>query len=140
MKGVTNIMFQSINEEFNKAKNKLNAHRFIVESVLGVDEVLPGSDDEMEDVVDTDSVPDDAYKKLDAELDKIIDSPDYDDTEADEMIDDDIDDEEIEAVINEAVNYWHDPEWIGNPNVDARKGKDKFAPQPKFCATSMLER
>lgn len=121
-------MFASINQEFNRAKSLRRENRFLVESVLGVDEVLPGSDDELDDVVDSDSVPEDVYKKLDAELDKIVDDPNYDDTEVDEMLDDeDIPDEEIEALIDETCNAWVDPENIGHP-CTSRRTNEKSQP------------
>lgn len=101
-------VFGSINSQFDKARRDRAENEFIVESVMGVEEVLPGSESEMEDIVDVDSVPDDVYKKIDAELDKIVGDPEYDDTEAEELVDDDddIDDNEIDAVINEAVGEW----------------------------------
>lgn len=107
-------MFAAINEQFTRAKRQASEDEFIVESVLDVEEVLPGSEDELDDQVDVDSVPDEVYNKVDAELEKIVSAPDYDDTEAEEMIDDeDITDEdlaEIDAVITEACNCWYDPE------------------------------
>ena len=121
-------MFASINQEFNRAKSLRRENRFLVESVLGVDEVLPGSDDELDDVVDSDSVPEDVYKKLDAELDKIVEDPNYDDTEVDEMLDDeDIPDEEIEALIDETCNAWTDDPDIGHPDL-ARRSNIKGQP------------
>lgn len=106
-------LFGSINSQYEAAKRDRAENAFILESVLGVDEVLPGSDDEMADVVDVDSVPDSAYKKVDAMLDKLVDDPDYDDTEAEELADDDvdegeIDDSEFNAIMDEACN---DPGW-----------------------------
>ena len=89
-------LFGSINSQYEAAKRDRAENVFILESVLGVDEVLPGSDDEMADVVDVDSVPDSAYKKVDAMLDKLVDDPDYDDTEAEELADDDVDEGEID--------------------------------------------
>ena len=119
-------MFKSINDEFNRVKRDRAANRFIVESVLGVDEVIPGSEDEIDDIVDIDSVPEEAYKKLDAELDKIVDDPNYDDVEAEELYDDDdddISDDEIEAVVNEAASgVWYDDETIGANCNATRKG------------------
>lgn len=129
-KGVNEQMFASINQEFNRAKSARRERQFIIESVLGIDEVLPGSDDELEDVVDSDSVPDDVYKKLDAELDKIVEDPNYDDTEVDEMLDDeDIPDEEIEALIEESCNAWVDPESLGHPDLSRRTNEKD---QPLF--------
>lgn len=117
-------MFAAINEQFTRAKRQASEDEFIVESVLDVEEVLPGSEDELDDQVDVDSVPDEVYNKVDAELEKIVSAPDYDDTEAEEMIDDeDITDEdlaEIDAVITEACNCWYDPEKMHHPNKGLR--------------------
>lgn len=105
-------MFDSINAAFNGAKNDIAEHNFIVESVLDVEEVLPGSEEEMDDEVDVDSVPDDVYAKIDKVIDKYVSSDKYDDTEAEEYVDDDeyddtdIPDEEINAIVTEAVSLW----------------------------------
>jgi len=110
-------MFRSVNDAYERARRNRANDRFIVESVMDVDEVLPGSDEETDDLIDTDSVPEDAYKKLDAELDKLVSDPNYDDTEAEEMADgdddfdeDDIDDADLDAVIDEAVEAMPDEE------------------------------
>lgn len=105
-------MFDSINAAFNRAKNDIAEHNFIVESVLDVEEVLPGSEEEMDDEVDVDSVPDDVYAKIDKVIDKYVSSDKYDDTEAEELVDDDdyedvdVSDEEINAIVSEAVSLW----------------------------------
>ena len=105
-------MFDSINAAFNRAKNDIAEHNFIVESVLDVEEVLPGSEEEMDDEVDVDSVPDDVYAKIDKVIDKYVSSNKYDDTEAEELVDDDdyedvdVSDEEINAIVSEAVSLW----------------------------------
>ena len=133
-------MFKSINEAFNKRKADILSRERLLESVLEVEEVMPGSEDEMDDVVDADSVPDDVYKKLDAELDKIVDDPNYDDSEIEEMIDDDdeVSDEEIEAIMDEACNAWRDDESLGHPDT-SRKSPDKH--QPLFYgSTSMVDK
>ena len=84
-------MFEAINEQFSRQKRAATEDEFIAESVLDVDEVLPGSEDEMDDQVDSDSVPDDVINKIDAELEKMVSAPDYVDTEAEELVDDDDD-------------------------------------------------
>lgn len=105
-------MFDSINAAFNHAKDDIAEHNFIVESVLDVEEVLPGSEEEMDDEVDVDSVPDDVYAKIDKVIDKYVSSDKYDDTEAEELVDDDdyedvdVSDEEINAIVSEAVSLW----------------------------------
>lgn len=115
-------MFESLNKQFQSAKKSRSDNDLIVESVLDVDEVIPGTDDEMEAEVDVDSVPDDVYKRIDAELDKIVSDPNYDDTEAEELFDEDdeISDEEIDAVITETCAAWLDDEGIGHPDVNRR--------------------
>lgn len=99
----------TLNRRFDANRRWAHGRSTILESVLGIDEVLPGSDDELEDAVDVDSVPEDAYKKLDAALDKIVEDPDYDDTEAEELAEDDfdedeVDDAELDAIVDEAVS------------------------------------
>ena len=111
-------MFESINRQFEEAKRSRADQDLILESVLEVDEVIPGSDDELEAQVDVDSVPDDVYKKIDAELEKIVSAPDYDDTEAEELYDEEDEeftDAEIDAVITEACGAWLDDENLGHP-------------------------
>lgn len=104
-------MFKSVNNLFNAKKLAAKSRQTILEGALDIDELLPGSDEELEDSVDVDSVPDDAYKRLDAELDKIVSDPDYDDTEAEEMADDDFDedsvsDDDLDAIIDETCGAW----------------------------------
>ena len=98
-------MFDAINKQFNSAKRNAREEQFILESVMDVEEVLPGSEEDIDDIIDSDSVPEDVYKKVDAMLDKFVDSNDYDDTEVEELLDDDddISEDEIDAVITEAI-------------------------------------
>lgn len=133
-------MFKSINEAFNKRKADILSRERLLESVLEVEEVMPGSEDEMDDVVDADSVPSDVYKKLDAELDKIVDDPDYDDSEIEEMIDDDdeVSDEEIEAIMDEACNAWYDCDGIGHPDTSKRSPEKHQA--LFYGSTSMVDK
>ena len=110
-------MFKHINEEYN-ARKKANAERrMILEATMDVEEVIPGSEEDMENIVDADSVPHDVYKKIDAELNKIINDPDYDDDDAESMVDGDeddigddeesiVDDDVLSALMNEAVTWW----------------------------------
>lgn len=124
-------MLNGINRQFNAAKKTAAEDQFIAESVLAVDEVIPGSEEEFDDLVDVDSVPDDVYKKVDKALDDLIGDENYDDTEVEELVDDDdIGDEELDAVIDEACNAWYDNEGINHPNTDLRYPNTK--PQPKF--------
>lgn len=127
-------MFEAINEQFSKQKRAATEDEFIAESVLDVDEVLPGSEDEMDDQVDSDSVPDDVINKIDAELEKMVSAPDYDDTEAEELVDDDddISEEDLDAVITEAcATCWEDSRGIHHPNVDLRTPEEH---QPLYKA------
>ena len=105
-------MFGEINRRFNKAKKNAEENRFIIESTLEVEEVLPGSEDEFDDEIDVDSVPEDVYKEIDKKLDELISKGDYDDEEIEEMVDedDDFDDDDfdikVEEVVNEAIDHW----------------------------------
>lgn len=131
-------MFTSINSEYNKKKNAGKADQFIVESVLAVDEVLPGSEEEFDDIVDTDSIPDEVYNKIDAELNKIISDPNYDDIEAEELVDgdDDIDDSALDAIVDECANAWYDNENINHPD---KSRQEAMGSQPKFASSSVLK-
>ena len=128
-------MLKSINSEFNRAKKLQKDDTLIVESVLDVEEVLPGSDEEIDDIVDADSVPDDVYNKVDKALDDLVSKEDYDDTAADELLedidddDDEITDEELDAVITECTGAWEDDENIGHPNTARRTNPNH---QPAF--------
>lgn len=118
-------MFEAINEQFSRQKRAASEDDFIVESVLDVDEVLPGSEDEMDDQVDADSVPDEVINRIDAELEKMVSAPEYDDTEAEELVDedDDISEDELDTVITEAcAACWVDDNGIGHPNRELRTG------------------
>lgn len=105
-------MLSGINKKIAAAKRAANDSALINESVLDVDdEIIPGSEEEIDDIVDPDSVPDDVYKTIDAELDKLVKKPGYDDVDAEELVDDDIDEDEIsdgeiDAVISEAAGQW----------------------------------
>ena len=106
-------MLEAINKQYNNEKKNASEERFIAESVLEVEDIVPGSEEEMDDVVDVDSVPDDVYAKVDQALDKLISDKDYDDVEADELLDDDMDEDEVsdadlEAIMDEAVGEIHD--------------------------------
>lgn len=126
-------MFDSINAAFNHAKDDIAEHNFIVESVLDVEEVLPGSEEEMDDEVDVDSVPDDVYAKIDKVIDKYVSSDKYDDTEAEELVDDDdyedvdVPDEEINAIVSEAVSLWEssDEDDSDDDEEDEKKDDDE---------------
>ena len=127
-------MLEAINKGINAAKQSEKDHELISESVLDVDEVIPGSEEEIDDIIDVDSVPDEVYKRVDDALDKLIAREGYDDTDVEEMMEEDIDDEdgpsdaEIEAVVNEAANAWVDDEGIGHPNTAMRHGSSQHQP------------
>ena len=129
-------MLGEINTKFNRAKADKKNDQFIVESVIGEDEVLPGSEEELDDIVDSDSIPDDVMSKIDKAMDDVIGDGDIDDEEIDEMLDDDddLDDtkfSELDAYINEAANAWYDDENVHHPDTSRRngtKGQPLFRP------------
>ena len=51
-------MFNTINRKINAAKRAKKDREFILEAALEIDDVIPGSDAELEDAIDVDSVPD----------------------------------------------------------------------------------
>lgn len=108
---MSETVFSSINKTYAARKKALSEDAFITESVLHVEEVIPGSDEELDDVTDVDSVPEEAYQKVNALLDKIVNDPKYDDSEAEELVDDDVDEnevteEELDAVLDEGAGWW----------------------------------
>lgn len=133
-------MLSGVNKKYQGELADAKNNKFIVESVLGVDEVLPGSDEELDDLIDTESIPAEVYNKLDKELDKLIGDDGIDDQEIEELIDDDddLDDEqfdELNAMINECAGVWYDDEGIGHPDINRRSGTKG---QPKFAGSSMV--
>lgn len=96
-------MFKNVNDMFNEMKSDEANNKFIVESVIG-DDVVPFSEDEDDDIVDSGSVDPKVIDQIDKILDKIVSDEDYNDDEIDELISDD-DEEEIDAVLDsEDVN------------------------------------
>lgn len=129
-------MLQGVNNAFNSAKRAAREDQFILESVLGEDDILNEMDDDMDDIVDVDSVPNEVMSKVDAALDKIIGNG-IDDEEIDEMLDDDIEDENsIDIAITEACGAWYDDEAIGHPNKAIRDGVKH---QPRFMSDEGLD-
>lgn len=129
-------MLQGVNNAFNSAKRAAREDQFILESVLGEDDILNEMDDDMDDIVDVDSVPNEVMSKVDAALDKIIGNG-IDDEEIDEMLDDDIEDEDsIDIAITEACGAWYDDEAIGHPNKAIRDGVKH---QPRFMSNEGLD-
>ena len=129
-------MLQGVNNAFNSAKRAAREDQFILESVLGEDDILNEMDDDMDDIVDVDSVPNEVMSKVDAALDKIIGNG-IDDEEIDEMLDDDIEDEDsIDIAITEACGAWYDDEAIGHPNKAIR---DNVKHQPRFMSDEGLD-
>ena len=129
-------MLQGVNNAFNSAKRAAREDQFILESVLGEDDILNEMDDDMDDIVDVDSVPNEVMSKVDAALDKIIGNG-IDDEEIDEMLDDDIEDEDsIDIAITEACGAWYDCEAIGHPNKAIRDGVKH---QPRFMSDEGLD-
>ena len=129
-------MLQGVNNAFNSAKRTAREDQFILESVLGEDDILNEMDDDMDNIVDVDSVPSEVMSKVDAALDKIIGNG-IDDEEIDEMLDDDIEDEDsIDIAITEACGAWYDDEAIGHPNKAIRDGVKH---QPRFMSDEGLD-
>ena len=129
-------MLQGVNNAFNSAKRAAREDQFILESVLGEDDILNEMDDDMDDIVDVESVPSEVMSKVDAALDKIIGNG-IDDEEIDEMLDDDIEDEDsIDIAITEACGAWYDDEAIGHPNKAIRDGVKH---QPRFMSDEGLD-
>lgn len=130
-------MLQGVNNAFNSGKRTAREDQFILESVLGNDDdILNEMDDEdMDDVVDADSIPPEVMNKVDAALDKIIGNG-IDDEEIDEMLDDDNDDDAIDIAITEACGPWYDDEKIGHPNKAIRDGVKH---QPRFMSKDGLD-
>ena len=129
-------MLQGVNNAFNSAKRAAREDQFILESGLGEDDILNEMDDDMDDIVDVDSVPNEVMSKVDAALDKIIGNG-IDDEEIDEMLDDDIEDEDsIDIAITEACGAWYDDEAIGHPNKAIR---DSVKHQPRFMSDEGLD-
>ena len=105
-------MFNTINSMYASKKRSILEDAFIVESVLGDNAELDLESEDFDDFIDTESIPDDVYKKLDSALDKIVSDPNYDDTEVEEMADDDLglnlgeNRNIINTIIDEACDQW----------------------------------
>lgn len=95
-------MFEGISREYNQKNADQYNERLILESVVEDDEIDLLDTISADDEVDTDSVPSDAYKRLDKVLDSIVGSEKYDDTEIEELIDDD---DELDEAVNAAIDY-----------------------------------
>lgn len=95
-------MFESINKRFYSERNRAKDDEMIVESVVE-DEALIEDDDD-DDIVDSDSLPAEIVTEVDKALDKVVERPDFDDVEVEELLDDDDDDDEsINATIDECA-------------------------------------
>ena len=95
-------MFESINKRFYSERNRAKDDEMIVESVVE-DEALIDDDDD-DEIVDSDSLPAEIVSEVDKALDKVVERPDFDDVEVEELLDDDDDDEEsINATIDECA-------------------------------------
>ena len=95
-------MFESINKRFYSERNRSKDDEMIVESVVE-DEALVDEDDD-DDIVDSDSLPAEIVSEVDKALDKVVERPDFDDVEVEELLDDDDDDDEsINATIDECA-------------------------------------
>jgi len=135
-------MLESVNRRFLANRNLRRDDDLILESVLDVAEIIPGSDEEIDDVVDPDSVPDDVYKKIDDALESYVSKTDYDDTDVEGLVDDDVgesdeDVEKIDTIITEAAGAWLDCEDIGHPDTSRRNGCTDLK-QPYFSPTGSV--
>ena len=92
-------MLSDINRAYLAEQRFRREEQNLIESAIE-DEIEEMLDDED---VDSESVPAQAYSKVDALLDKIVTAKDYDDTEAEELVDDDFDEEEIDDATFEAL-------------------------------------
>lgn len=95
-------MFEGISREFNQKNSDQYNERLILESVVEDDEIDLLDTISADDEVDTDSIPSDAYNRLDKVLDSIVSSEKYDDTEIEELIDDD---DELDEAVSAAIDY-----------------------------------
>lgn len=95
-------MFEGISREFNQKNSDQYNERLILESVVEDDEIDLLDAISADDEVDTDSIPSDAYNRLDKVLDSIVSSEKYDDTEIEELIDDD---DELDEAVSAAIDY-----------------------------------
>lgn len=95
-------MFEGISREYNQKNSDQYNERLILESVVEDDEIDLLDTISADDEVDTDSIPSDAYNRLDKVLDSIVSSEKYDDTEIEELIDDD---DELDEAVNAATDY-----------------------------------
>jgi len=95
-------MFEGISREYNQKNSDQYNERLILESVVEDDEIDLLDTISADDEVDTDSIPSDAYNRLDKVLDSIVSSEKYDDTEIEELIDDD---DELDEAVNAAIDY-----------------------------------
>ena len=80
-----------------------NAMKFIVESVVADDNFEDEEDDEL---IDVESVPDDVMERIDKQLDAIVSKENYDDAELEELVDEDDEDEDeaIPIIVEESVD------------------------------------
>ena len=136
-------MLGEINTAFNSARANKRNDQFIIESVLCeadelvVQSVIPGSDEELDDVIDVDSISDADYQKLDRAMEEII-GEGLDDDEIDELLDGDDEDDmderfnALNALIEETANLWYDDENLRHPNTARRDGTTH---QPLFRPT-----
>ena len=95
-------MFEGISREFNQKNSDQYNERLILESVVEDDEIDLLDAISADDEVDTDSIPSDAYNRLDKVLDSIVSSEKYDETELEELIDDD---DELDEAVSAAIDY-----------------------------------
>lgn len=118
-------MFESINKRFYRERNRFADDEMIVESVVD-DENLIDDDDEDDDIVDSDSLPAEIVSEVDKALDKVVERPDFDDVEVEELLDDDEDDDEsINATIDECAQALVDGKTCLNEKDDDDDDEDE---------------
>lgn len=92
-------MFDFYSSKYRTEKQKNADMQFIFESVIEDDPMDPEID--IDDTIDTESIPPEVMSKIDKEIDRLISNKDYDDSEIDELVDDD----DLDEVITEACAY-----------------------------------
>ena len=139
-------MFNTINEAYNENRSKVRDNELIAEAAFDIEEVAPGSEEEIEDEIDVDSIPDEVMSKMDKAMDDLIGSDKFDDEDIDSLIDED-DDSDIDTEIDEIeisesatpakrfigalheAAKWYDDPGIHHPDTSRRSGN---AHQPIF--------
>lgn len=83
------------------SQRKAYERQFIIESTSIEEEML---EDDEDDIVDPESIPPEVMDKIDKQLDTIIASDSFDDTDIEELIDEDGDEVAAAAGLTETIN------------------------------------